>query len=104
MDLICVDSKFLPDQLDFWKKHGVVHPEQEKMYNLREIIKHSNGQIGFRLEEIRNPQVPVKTPIGVMMIEPSFNHVRFRHLDGTPFSTEELREMLKTHKVIELND
>ncbi len=96
MELLCVNGKFTAEQLAFYEKHGVVTPKEEKIYNPRAVIKHSNGDIGILLEEIINPKVPIKHPIlGVAEIEPTWAITRFRNLKGNTLSSEEERELLK---------
>lgn len=94
-EIICVDGVFAPDQLEFWLKHKVKHPIQDGLYTIREIIyKNSEGNSGFLLNEITNPKVPINHPIlGVKMIEPYWHIKRFRRLDGTSFSAEDVKEM-----------
>ena len=90
-EIICIDSNFTPDQLMFWKEHGVITPEQDKIYNVRSIITHiDNAGTGVLLEEIINPNVPVKTSFGVIEREPSFRATRFKTLQGLPLRKEEI--------------
>lgn len=100
-EVICVDAKFTSDQLAFWAQYGVVHPEQDKMYNIREFIKNSEGNAGFLLDEIHNPKVPIAHPIlGTTMIEPYWNYKRFAHLDGTTLSIEEVKEWDRQYQLM----
>ena len=95
-DVICIDGGFSSKQLQFWALHGVKYPEQEKMYSIREVVKHTNGETGILLEEIVNPLVPVKHLIlGVINREPTFNLKRFRTLDGKQISKEMLQEFFR---------
>lgn len=90
-DILCVNGSFPPDMVEFWEAHGVVKPEQDKMYTVREVVRHSNGLTGLRLEELVNPKVPIMNEImGYIEIEPSFNINRFAHLDGSPVDAKEL--------------
>ena len=90
-EIICIDSNFTPDQLMFWKEHGVVTPEQDKIYNVRDIITHiDNAGTGVLLEEIVNPNVPVQTSFGVIEREVSWNLNRFITLQGLPLKKEEI--------------
>lgn len=96
MDIICVDAKFDGNTLDIYKKYGVVIPKADKLYNIRGIFKHTIGKVGILLEEIVNPQVPFKHPIlGDKWMEPTFNSERFRHLDGSSITREELTDLEK---------
>jgi uncharacterized Rmd1/YagE family protein len=90
-EIICVNAEFTLDQLTFWKKHGVVHPELNKMYYVRDVIIHiDNAGTGVLLEEIINPNVPVETSFGVIEREVSWNLNRFRDLQGFPLKKEEI--------------
>lgn len=92
-DILCVDANFNSGQIDFWKAHGVKYPEQDKMYTVREVVTHTNGTTGIRLEEIINPKVPVKhSVLGVAEMEPTFRISRFRTLAGDKVKKEEIVE------------
>lgn len=97
MDLICTNGKFSAEVLDFYNKHGVSTPVVDKMYTLREIIKTTNGKTGVRLEEIKNPKVPIVHKIlnQNVMVEPSFDINRFCKLNGELLSSDEVRELIK---------
>ncbi|GAB3975993.1 hypothetical protein GCM10028806_34800 [Spirosoma terrae] len=90
MDVICINGKFEPEQVRMYREHGVVTPEQDKLYTIRKHKRHSNGQVGLWLEELVNPPVPQ----GVMgieaMMEPSWNINRFATLAGQPIKVKEL--------------
>lgn len=96
MEIICINSKFSPEKLSFFKQFGVSLPEQDKIYNIRDIIRTLEG-VGFLLEEIINPKVPINHPIhqSVTLVEPNFSEKRFRTLSGNIISKEEIRELLK---------
>ena len=82
-DVICVDATFTPEQLAFYKVWGVEHPEQDKIYSVREVKRHSNGNVGLLLNEIINPEVPVISPIlGEIWIETTWKISRFRTLNN----------------------
>jgi hypothetical protein len=90
-EILCVNAEFTLDQLTFWKKHGVVAPELNKMYCVRDVIVHvDNAGTGILLEEIVNPKVPVQTSFGVVEREPTFSITRFRDLHGLPLKKEEI--------------
>ena len=99
MEIICVDGSFPADKLEFYKLHGVSVPQQDKMYNIRAVINNSNGRKGILLEEIKNPTIPFKHPIlGITHNEPNWDINRFRNLDQSIISKEQLNEILcKTH-------
>jgi len=90
-DVICINAEFPADTLSFWKQHGVVAPELNKLYCIRDVIVHiDNAGTGVLLEEIVNPNVPINTSFGVISREPSFNLKRFRDLQGLPLQKEEI--------------
>lgn len=96
MEVLCINGVFRSDVLAFWKEFGVKFPQEEKIYTIRNVIRNTNGEIGFHLQEIINPHVPIKHPImGIAMMEPNFHHKRFTTLLGTDISQDELREMIK---------
>lgn len=96
MEVLCVDGTFKIDQLKFYEKHGVSTPQAEKLYSIRSVIKNSNGKVGILLEELKNPLIPFKHPIlGITQNEPNWDLTRFRKLDGSPISKEEVEESVK---------
>lgn len=95
-EVICINSLFSSDVLEFYKEHGVSTPDRDKIYNVRDVIINSTGETGILLEEIVNPKVPVKHPLfGIASIEPNWHINRFRALDGTELTLSELRETTK---------
>jgi hypothetical protein len=99
-DVICINGSFPPDYVEFYQKHGVVTPEQGKLYTVREVINHASktaggDTVGILLEEIVNPPVPIQTAILSGNREPSWAISRFRNLDGTELEADEVREMVK---------
>lgn len=101
MEILCVNGKFPADFAAFYKEHGVKTPEQDKIYNIRAVIRHASkvgdeGAIGLWLEELPNPKVPVQHPVlGEQMVEPSWHQDRFRTLKGEHIDIAALREMVK---------
>jgi len=99
METICIDGSFTADTLEFYKKYGVSVPQQDKIYNFRDVINHASktagGEtIGVLLEEIINPNVPIYTPIlGETWREPTFSIKRFAKLDGSEITKEEIKEL-----------
>lgn len=90
-EYICVNASFDRETLAFYAQFKVSTPVEDKMYNFREVRRHSNGQVGVLLEEIKNPNVPYTHPIlGVTEGEPTFNINRFRTLSGDVLNAEEL--------------
>lgn len=91
MEVICIDDKFDQRSVDLIPKR----PIKDKIYNIREIIKTSDGRIGVLLEEIINQ--PIEMQPG-HYAEPRFNINRFSHLSGDFISKEEITEFLREEK------
>lgn len=101
--VLCIDAKYEGDVLIFWRQYGVQYPQQDRIYTIRDIVKHSTGDVGLLLEEIVNPKVPIKHPIlGVSQMEPTFHMRRFTHLDGIELTLEEVREMIRQDSLAKL--
>lgn len=95
-EIICIDGNFPIEQLEFYKLRGVSVPQQDILYNIRAVINNSNGKKGILLEEIKNPTIPFKHPIlGIVHNEPNWDINRFRNLDQTEITKEQLNEALK---------
>lgn len=95
MDTICVNDSYPNDTLKFWKEHGVVFPELNHIDQIREVVKHSNGSIGLRLEGIKNPDIPIVHPIlNTVMMEVSFSIKRFRTLQGNEINYEQIKNKI----------
>lgn len=91
MEILCINGTFHKEILLFYQQHGVSVPIEDKIYNIREVIKHTHGSTGVRLEEIKNPQVPINHPIlGSIMTEPTFDIKRFAKLNGSEITKEEI--------------
>jgi hypothetical protein len=100
LDIICINDEFTNEQLAFWREHNIAHPVKDNFYTVRYAIKHSTGDIGFLLNEIINPKVPIKHPVlGTIMIEPTFNYNRFAKINGTTLTIEDAREILSQLKI-----
>jgi hypothetical protein len=88
-NVICINDNFSNDVLAIWLKYNIKHPVENKIYTIREIIKHSSyenrNMIGVRLVEINNSTVP--TVLG-LEIEPTFSTTRFTTLLGEPLIIE----------------
>ena len=83
MELICINSKFSNDVLQFYAEHGIKIPTENKIYTIREKRFHSNGKFGILLEEIVNPFVPIESSLlPDAKIEPTFDAKRFTDLLG----------------------
>lgn len=98
-EIICINGSFLPEQLEFYKLHKISVPKQDKLYNIRALINNSNGKKGILLEEIKNPTIPFKHHIlGIIHNEPNWDINRFRNLDQSEITKEQLNKILcKTH-------
>jgi len=91
MDIICVNATFPHEWVLLYKKYNVVTPELNKIYSIREVIHHTTGKTGIKLNEIINPKVPEPHPVlGSIMMEPSWNLTRFRTLAGDTIKKEEI--------------
>lgn len=102
MDVICINSTFPSEWLDIYRKHGVIPPTKETLYTIRSARRHTTGRIGVLLEELVNPSVPMIHPIlGKQWMEPTWAIERFRHLNNTPITEEEIREFITTPQYIE---
>lgn len=101
MEIICTNGKFSADILEFYKIHGVSVPVEDSLYNIRKVVRNSNGQIGLLLEEIINPEIPIKHAIlGIGKMEPNFNVNRFSHLNGLIITNEELK-LIKQNQTVD---
>lgn len=81
MEVICINDIFPTEVLEIYNHFGVKTPKDGTIYNIRDMVKHTNGLIGVLLEEIVNPEIPYSHPIlGTLNKEPTFNVDRFRTL------------------------
>lgn len=93
-DVICINDTYSQAQLDFWRHRGVKFPIKDKIYTIREIVRHTNQEIGIRVQEINNPRILVKhSVLNKVTIEPSFKISRFTTLSGKPVKQEELEDV-----------
>ena len=92
-EVICIDDTFPQPVLDIYKEFGVKIPLKDKIYTIREIKKHTTEGTGVLLNEIVNPNIPVKHPVlGWTSFEPTFNIKRFATLLGQPVVKEEVED------------
>lgn len=91
MQVICIDDKFDQRSIDLIGQRPIIN----KIYNIREVIPTLDGRVGVLLEELINP--PIEISKG-MFAEPRFDINRFRHLDMTPLTKEEITELKKVLK------
>ncbi len=98
-EIICIDSSFAPDVIEFYNRHGIVTPLTDVLYSVRGINKGSGGKWEVLLQEIVNKEVPIKHFGGVQMKEPAWDLLRrFRNLDGTDITIAEIKELIEEEK------
>lgn len=99
MDVICIDSTFSSEVLQFYEKHGVVTPMKDSLYTIRDVIINSNGKTGLLLEEIVNPKIPINHDLmqSVVMFEPNWDINRFRNLDNSAINVSEVKQTIKNY-------
>lgn len=92
-DKIFVDDKFPPEYMEAFIKYGVKIPQLNQLYTFRAIIKTTQG-VGVLLNEIINEPTPIIHPFGRIegKAEVSWNIKRFRNLDYSEITDEEIRE------------
>lgn len=94
MEVICTNDKFPAPVLAFYAEFGVKTPVKDTLYTIRQVKQHTTGETGVLLNEIQNPDVPVKHPVmGEVWFEPTFNINRFATLLGQPVRQEELEDV-----------
>lgn len=87
-DIICVNGKFEENYRIWCIENNVKVPIEDKIYSIRDVVKHSNGATGLLLNEINNPKVDAGFILTGHKIEPTFSINRFRTLQGNPILTE----------------
>lgn len=100
-EVICINGTFPADVLEFYAVHGVQIPEKDKIYTVRNVIRHTNFKTGFLLNEIQNPEVPISTAFGLISREPTFDIKRFTTLLGDVLEEKELLQEFETVKAPE---
>ena len=94
MEAICINGSFPGEYLAFYAQNGVKTPNQDSIYNFRSVSRNSQGRYEVLLEEIINPEVPIKHPIlGVSYKEPAWDLNRFRTLSGDTITEEMVKEI-----------
>lgn len=102
MEAICINGSFPTDYLQFYSQFNVKTPNKDSIYNFRSVSKNSQGKYEVLLEEIINPEVPIKHPIlGVSKKEPAWDINRFRTLSGDNITEEMIKEFKNIDKLIE---
>jgi hypothetical protein len=95
MEVICINDQFPAPVLAFYAEFGVNPPKKDQLYTIRQIKRHTHGETGVLLNELKNPEVPVKHPVlGEIWFEPTFNVNRFATLMGLPVKQEELEAVV----------
>lgn len=95
IDVVCVNDTFPEEYQKIYSEYGIETPKKGVMYTIRAAIRHSTGDIGVLLEEIKNPDIPYRHPIlGQQKMEPTWSIKRFRHLDGSFLTADEVRELI----------
>ena len=99
MEIICINASFTSDTIAFYNMHNVTIPEEGNIYHVRGS-ENVRGKVGLFLEEIKNPDVPIKSILsGVIWKEPSFGSHRFTTLLGKPINIEELETVLEDNLI-----
>ena len=95
-DKIFVDDVFPNEYIKAFNKYGVKRPVLNQLYTFRAIIRTTQG-IGVLLNEIVNEPTPIIHPFGQIegKAEVSWNIKRFRNLDRSVITEEEIREIKK---------
>ncbi len=94
MEVICIDGTFSQEQLNFFRLYGIALPQEGSLYSIRDVVQHTTGDVGVRLEEIVNPVTPCSHPVlGAVFLEPTFNIKRFSTLLGEKISESAVREL-----------
>lgn len=94
-DLVCINDTFSPEARQVYEKYGVVTPQQDVYYSVREVVITRYGT-GLLLNELVNPKMYCHNIGEVeMWAEPNFKISRFRNSDGTEINVEQLRHETK---------
>lgn len=102
MEVLCVNSSFPADYLQFYAQYGVKTPNKDSIYHFRSVSKNSQGKYEVLLEEIINPEVPIKHHIlNISYKEPAWDLNRFRTLSGDEITSEMIKEFKNIDKLIE---
>lgn len=97
MDVVCINSKYTQEWLDYFKENKIIYPKQDKLYTIRKIVQNTKGEKGLLLNEIINPEVTKISPLTGFKgnTEQNFAISRFTNLDGTPVLYEQIKEVIK---------
>lgn len=93
MDLICINDLFSPEARQVYEQYGIVTPQQDVMYTVREVVITRYGT-GLLLNELVNPKMYCHNIGEVeMWAEPNFKISRFTNVDGTEINIEQLNQL-----------
>ena len=94
MDVVCINSNYTQEWLDYFKENKIIYPKQDKLYTIRKIVQNTKGEKGLLLNEIINPEVTKISPLTGFKgnTEQNFAISRFANLDGTPVLYEQIKE------------
>lgn len=98
MDVICINDLFTAEARDVYAKHGVVTPRESVYYTIRDVVISRWGK-GLLLEELKNPKIPIGEGESGFMVEPNWGMFRFRNLDNSEITEEQIQEFLISKKV-----
>ena len=93
MDVICVNDLFTLEARRVYEQYGVVTPREEVRYTIRDVVI-SRAGTGLLLEELVNPKLPIGEGESGFMVEPNFGIFRFRNLDNSEITGEQIQEFL----------
>lgn len=101
-EIICINSTYSKEHLEFFALHNVVYPLEGKVYNLRYKKRHSHGEWGLTVQEIINPEVPIGF-YGNLYQEQTFHINRFTDLLGNPLKEKEEEIELVEQQEVKIN-
>lgn len=100
-DKIFVDDVFPDEYIKAFDKYGVKRPILNQLYTFRAVIKTTQG-VGVLLNEIVNEPTPIIHPFGGIegTVEVSWNIKRFRNLDNSTITEEEILQIKKELQIV----
>ena len=93
MEIICIDDRFSIEARRIYEKYKVVTPMESMFYSVRDVVVSRVGT-GLLLEELVNPKLPIGEGESGFMVEPNFGIFRFRNLDNSEITGEQIQEFL----------
>lgn len=97
-NVICINDLFTIQAREVYAQHGVVTPREGVFYSVREVVISRLGK-GLLLEELKNPKIPIGEGESGFMVEPNWGMFRFRNLDNSEITEEQINEFLISKKV-----